>query len=141
MTPNPIPPPPSWRAWLARPGLALALPLIWMGVIFWESSKTSNEIPSFSIPHLDKVIHAGIYGILGLLLFHAVGRLRPPWSYRTALIATIIASLYGITDEVHQMSVAGRTAEVADWVADTLGACISFFSAYLVNRTNRDPNA
>jgi VanZ family protein len=39
------------------------------------------------------------------------------------LIAAI-ASVYGITDEFHQSFVPGRDANIWDWLADTIGACI-----------------
>ena len=41
---------------------------------------------------------------------------------RDGLIAVLFVSLFGITDELHQGSTPGRSVEVADWVADTLGA-------------------
>ena len=41
------------------------------------------------------------------------------------LMAVGVTSLYGATDEWHQSYVPGRYAEVADWVADTLGALLA----------------
>jgi VanZ family protein len=38
--------------------------------------------------------------------------------------ATLLASAYGATDEYHQMFVPLRHAELADWIADTIGASI-----------------
>ncbi len=37
-------------------------------------------------------------------------------------IASILASFYGITDELHQAFVPMRTPDVTDWGLDTLGA-------------------
>jgi VanZ family protein len=37
----------------------------------------------------------------------------------------VIASLYGASDELHQSFIPGRSPEIGDWVADTLGALIA----------------
>jgi VanZ family protein len=36
----------------------------------------------------------------------------------------LVASFYGATDEIHQFYVPGRTMEVYDWIADTLGGLL-----------------
>lgn len=41
-----------------------------------------------------------------------------------ALAALALASLYGVSDEVHQLFVPGRMCDPADWVTDTLGAAL-----------------
>ena len=64
----------------------------------------------------DKVVHFCVYGLLATL----VCRLGRGW--RGAAVALVVASLYGASDEWHQSTVPGRAAELADWVADTLGA-------------------
>lgn len=119
---------------LLNPWLALCSTLVWMGVIFWASAHTSDEIPPPPFPHADKVIHAGVYGLLGSLLFHTVGCFRKTWDYRAAWMALILGSLYGISDELHQTQVPGRTADTLDWMADTLGTSAGFFWRFLLVR-------
>jgi VanZ family protein len=51
---------------------------------------------------------------------------RAVWpSRRWAVLAVGLASLYGVSDEVHQAFVPGRNADVFDWVADTTGALLA----------------
>jgi VanZ family protein len=38
------------------------------------------------------------------------------------LFSIIIASVYGLLDEIHQSYIPGRSNDILDWVADTLGA-------------------
>lgn len=71
------------------------------------------------------------YAVFGALLFGALfltrrcrreGRLYRLWSL--ALVAVAIASLYGATDEFHQLFVPGRLCDPADWLTDTCGAAL-----------------
>ena len=48
-----------------------------------------------------------------------------------AVINGIGASLYGISDEIHQIFVPGRTADPIDWLVDTCGAALGAFIAYV----------
>ncbi|HYD83482.1 MAG TPA: VanZ family protein, partial [Opitutus sp.] len=39
--------------------------------------------------------------------------------------AILIVSVFGVTDELHQHFTPGRSMDVWDWVADTLGAIVA----------------
>ncbi|MCI0595447.1 MAG: VanZ family protein [candidate division Zixibacteria bacterium] len=96
--------------WLPPLGYAL--------LIFGLSSIESASLPSLRFALGDKFIHLGEYGLFGFLfarLFVQLGWKHP------YLWAALIASFYGATDEIHQFYVPGRTMEVYDWIADTLG--------------------
>ena len=79
----------------------------------------------------DKIGHAGAYAVLGALLTLATGR---PW------LAVLLATLFGVSDEIHQYFVPGRHADVLDVVADAVGALIgalvvAFLSRFVGRRT------
>ncbi|MCX8006647.1 MAG: VanZ family protein [Coriobacteriia bacterium] len=95
------------------PRLARWVPsLAWMSVIFWFSSRPGSDVPGKIAP----LAHFAEYAILGaLLMFAASDPAR--W-----LDMALVASTYGITDEIHQAFVPGRTPDVGDWVLDTVGA-------------------
>ncbi len=74
----------------------------------------------------DSVFHALEYGALGAALVRGLAGAR--WqgvSAWAACGAVLLATLYGGTDEAHQWFVPGRTAEMADLVADAIGATIA----------------
>ncbi|HTN53893.1 MAG TPA: VanZ family protein [Anaeromyxobacter sp.] len=101
---------------------AWILVLAYAGLIFWLSSQ-ANPLPFLPRAWLarDKVLHALEYAGLGALLFVAL-RGRGPRAWRLALLAAVLASLYGASDEWHQSFVPGRDADPLDWAADSAGA-------------------
>jgi VanZ family protein len=104
-----------------RVGLWLP-PLIYMGIIFHFSSE-SNPLPEVTAHVWDKVLHTLEYAGLGFLLCRALvgeglGRRR------AVVVAVVLASLYGASDEWHQLFVPLRTADVRDWLTDNAGATL-----------------
>ena len=99
-------------------------PFFAMALIFILSS---SSLPPLRVPfpYSDKLAHFTIFGVLSFLLGRAAGG-SWGWSwFRVACVAVMVRSLYGISDEWHQSHVKGRSVEVADWIADTLGAVIA----------------
>lgn len=96
--------------------------LLYMGAI-WAASSVSVELPLERFPLRDKGVHFLEYGVLGFLLAHAAFRTWPRHHHaRTGALAILIAVLWGLLDEIHQAFVPGRSSDVLDLAADTLGA-------------------
>lgn len=93
----------------------------YMVAIFTASSGPGPTLPQGR--NLDKVLHAGAFGVLSALAAWAMtqGRLRSA-TWRVLLGAALISTAYGALDETHQYFVPGRQADVADLAADALGA-------------------
>ena len=51
------------------------------------------------------------------------------WGRRYTAVSLPIASLYAITDEVHQRFVPGRSCQATDWAIDTAGAALGLLCA------------
>ena len=106
--------------------------VLYAGVIFFLSAQSNPEdqLPSFLLKEVsDKVLHAVEYGILSLLCYRAFRWAAGPAVARQAVVLAIVtASVYGITDEVHQAFVPLREASWQDWLADTIGAVIGAMS-------------
>ena len=90
-----------------------------MGAIFYVSSLSDPPLPSGT----DKPLHGLAYLGLALVVVRAVVGGLPGqidmWGATTAILITVG---YAVTDEVHQMFVPGRSAEVYDLLADAGGA-------------------
>lgn len=71
----------------------------------------------------DKTGHFWGYALLGLFVARAVAGARTAGvTAGSSLAAVALSSAYGATDEFHQRFVHGRSPDVHDWIADTLGA-------------------
>ena len=104
----------------------------WAAAIFFVSSRPGNALPGgYSVQG-----HLGEYFVLGGLLVWALAYPGP--KAKTIALAILLASLYGITDEVHQHFVPMRTPDVGDWVLDTVGATVgALTAAWLLSRSTR----
>jgi VanZ family protein len=106
--------------------------VIWCAIIFFQSAfATPDVVPSW--PYIDKVAHIGVYALLGMLLYRAL-QATTPWRLRPIhllVAATILATLYGLSDEWHQSFVVERTADLWDLFADLIGAGLGS-SGYLL---------
>lgn len=63
-------------------------------------------------------------------------------SWLAVLLAVACASLYGVTDELHQYFVPGRACDPADWLVDTCGAVLGAMllkalASFFVARTKK----
>lgn len=121
----------------ARFALAWTPAALYMLLIWWLSSQSLN-IPIESFPFRDKGVHAIEYGILGVFLAHAlagtfVSRSRATlWWWATGLTV-----LFGMTDEIHQAFVPGRSSDILDIAADAVGAVVGATIRLWLVRTSR----
>jgi VanZ family protein len=71
----------------------------------------------------DKSAHALAYAVLGASLVRALASGRAEKLTSGRLVAAIVlTSLYGVSDELHQRFVPGRTPDWLDVLADAAGA-------------------
>ena len=104
------------------------LPLIiYCLIIFIQSSQPSYEhLPDFKFS--DKLLHISAYALLGILFFRSFQTLRIKTNSRLLILFSIVsASMYGISDEIHQYFVPFREAEILDVLADALGAACGVY--------------
>ena len=126
--------------------IKILLVILWMIVIFCfsnqkatDSTKLSNgfikntickintsecKIEKFVKP-VRKSAHFCVYLILGLLVINCFGVNK-----KYIIYSLIICLLYSIGDEIHQIFVSGRSAEILDVFIDTFGSFIGIISLY-----------
>lgn len=92
-------------------------------LIFQNSSVSDPLPPDIDLPFGDKFAHFVVYG--GLCGLVAIGLSRPPRrvdGWTLAAVPILFTVAYGMTDEIHQLYVPGRSFELADLLADAGGA-------------------
>jgi VanZ family protein len=108
-----------------------------MAAMFWASAQSNPPMPAALS---DKLLHALAYLGLGVLTFRAVaGRMSARVTWRRAVAALAITIGYAATDELHQIAVPGRSADVFDLIADAGGAVLALIvcRAWGIIRTPR----
>jgi VanZ family protein len=146
----------SYDYWKNRKYLFLTITVAYAAMIFYLSSRSDIAVPTdmFKIPlvyaikdllegagiyfvtdlveyayaHKDKVAHMFLYFGLGVFLHMTFRSSDNPVMRRYAApFAFIVGILYGISDEIHQSYVPGRTSSVADLFANGLGLMLAQF--------------
>jgi VanZ family protein len=101
--------------------------ILWLLIIFVQSSLAAIELPKIDIISTDKLIHMGVFGLLAGLCYISLIHIYKTniFSANPLIWAAIITILYGASDEIHQYFVPNRSSEVLDWMADAMGALIA----------------
>ncbi len=111
-----------------------------MALLFWSSSRAwpqANEQLAVWLPvwvtetlPMDKVLHAGLYGVLAALWAWVLPGQKPWLLQRTrvAALAWTLAVGFGALDEIHQGFVPGRSRDALDWLADATGAGLALLT-------------
>lgn len=144
----------SYDYWKNRKYLFLTITIAYAAMIFYLSSRSDIAVPTdmFKVPlvyaikdllegagiyfvtdlveyayaHKDKVAHMFLYFGLGVFLHMTFRSSDNPVMRRYAApFAFIVGVLYGISDEIHQSYVPGRTSSVADLFANGLGLMLA----------------
>jgi VanZ family protein len=106
--------------------------LLYCLLIFIQSSYPATQSLS-SIPHMDKLAHAGAYALLGFLMFRVFQTTRIRKSaVLLVTLSALVSSLYGVSDEIHQYFVPSRTADIVDVAADSMGSLVGAIAAQII---------
>ena len=141
-----------------KKSVKLLLLLIWMGLIFFfsaqpdvESEETSNLVAEIIyriyafvmngnaslsqsefmirfVPPIRKFAHFTEFMILAILIFINVVEYRKK---NVALISFVLAVLYAMSDEFHQLFVPNRYGSIRDVLIDSAGCLLGIFICHL----------
>jgi len=108
---------------------------LWLPVVLWAALIFAfSSVPDLGTGLggwdlvLRKIAHAAEYAVLGALLARALG--RPG-------VAVLAGVLYAVSDEVHQVFVAGRHGSPLDVAIDTVGVVAGVLLWERAARTRR----
>ena len=121
----------------SRPWWLWAPAALWAALIFAASSV--SRVPDLPAHVTDKMAHASVYAVLaGACLGALAGGRWTGVTMGAAAAAVLMATAYGVTDELHQRFVPGRTADLLDLLADFTGsmgaAVLALGTSWLLRR-------
>lgn len=91
-----------------------------MAMLFGFSSLSRLPTPPDALSYYH--VHIAAYAGLAALTARATAKGLHNVSWAAVFAAVVISSLYGVSDEYHQMFVPGRTFDVLDMAADAFGS-------------------
>lgn len=125
------------------------LTLGYMAGIYWLSSIPGEADPEFELlsgiilwtpPAVQNLAHIPLFGILAWLWFRSLGT----WIRNGRLLlglAFLLATGFGVLDELHQLHVPGRYASLTDIVLNSLGAALAVWLISRPGSTRHQPPA
>jgi VanZ family protein len=99
--------PPRWQ-WAYA--VALAATIVW--------ASGHGQVAGPGVVNFDKAAHFSVFGLMATLVLR-------PFRGGHAWWAVVIVSIFGVSDELRQSLTPGRSMELADWIADTVGAAVA----------------
>ncbi len=101
------------------------LSIIWSIIIIIFCSLPSSNIPRnriINIPHLDKILHFGIYFILSLLILYET-KIKTGKNKIVFILTAVFSFVLGLLIEIEQQYlISSRTGDLYDLLADIIGA-------------------
>lgn len=111
----------------------------WLPAVVWAALiLVGTSVPRAPVPRVeggDKLAHLAVYGVLGLLLMRAVSCTRAPVGLRELGVTLAAGGAFAGLDELHQIPLPGRGADVRDWLADLAGLALGALLILLIYRT------
>jgi VanZ family protein len=118
--------------------LLLLWAIIFSGIITYFCLTDSSNIPVVNFPSMDKIVHFCFhfgFTFSWILFFKKELKGKAPDDYQAYLISFIFSVFFGITIEILQsVFTTTRSADVADILANTIGATIGIFTAIVLKK-------
>lgn len=111
--------------------------LLWAVVIALLCFSPGNGYPRLSIPHLDKIVHFGLWAVLATLVVSESNpwRMRGAVTRRAQRLGLLLPAAYGVAVELVQaLPQVRRGGSALDWLADVAGAVAAVLCYRLLNR-------
>lgn len=100
---------------------------LYAGLIFFMSSIPSDELPGLGLDM--SLLHIAEFFILSYLIYRAFTKEKMDIRY-AFLLAIVISTLYGVTDELHQLFVPGRQFSFFDMTFNFIGSSLILFKLW-----------
>ncbi len=117
-----------------------ALPVIlYLSLLIFLTLRSSNELPEWNIPYIDKIAHFSMFfGLSFLISRFLVSGLRRQTFWKIWLCAFALSALYATADEfLIQPMAEGRQMEAADFACNLAGSASGALFIPIYRRVRR----
>ena len=113
--------------------IAIILPFLWVGFLYFLSTKTPEQLSSIPIPQSSSA-HIPAYFVFGFFTILALELNTKSSFLKNAAIVLFVGLLAGSLDETIQFFTPGRTPTIYDVIRDVLGVFLSLVFYYYLNK-------
>lgn len=102
-------------------------PVLWALIILISMSIPAEYIPKVKIFGYDKIAHIGVFMVFGILVYRSIinWQLKNINILRSILFSLFSVMFFGFFSEAYQQFIPGRTPDIYDFIADTIGGLIA----------------
>lgn len=114
---------------------------LWLLLVSGLSVMPGAQLPKLNLFSVDKLAHAGVYGVLTWLLLLGMRRAQPNAHLRPAQVvgALLFATGYGVLMEFVQYAfITGRFYEIDDMIANAVGSVAAWLGWKTMGVLRRD---
>lgn len=114
------------------------LTIVWtviIAILTLSPGRSVPDVPFWIIPHFDKIVHAGIFGMLSFLMARGIIKQYAGQKIKKAFVISFFATVvYGLIIEYLQRLVPGRSFELGDLIANTAGVVLGLIGCYFLSK-------
>lgn len=110
--------------------------ILWGLVIITLTSMPKLVPPPLGFKAQDKLYHLLVYAVFGFLWMRACVQNRREFRGRFTWRCASCITLFAVLDELHQLFIPGRYADVIDAAADISGALLGIFAYNILLKIN-----
>ncbi|MEG1736875.1 MAG: VanZ family protein [Odoribacter sp.] len=117
-------------------GILIGVNIFWAVIIFLLCTMPQEDIPNphLNIPHLDKIVHLGMFFIMALLLKHLL-KIKTNLSIKNIFVITLLGTcIYGGIIELLQHYFFNRGGDLLDLTADLFGGIFGYLAYSPIKR-------
>lgn len=110
-------------------------------VIICLPQKDLPQNKFLAIPFFDKIVHIGCFSLLVWLFYYPFAKSSLPQAtkYNNLIKLALCAIVWGLATEfIQRFFVPGRSFDLFDWLADSIGAVLAFVTVKWWPRKSRD---
>ncbi|NOZ47971.1 MAG: glycine cleavage system protein H [Chlorobi bacterium] len=114
--------------------------ITWAIIVFILSSLPGSdfdEVPFFNIPYFDKLVHFGMYAVLTFIFLFELNNnsFSTLPKIKAIVLIGFVSISYGLLLEILQKYLfTERSAELADFIANTIGCLVAIFAFLTTTR-------